>query len=106
LSSDDEPQASAQTTREGSSGETATELLRIVRTLAEELHPHLRRTLEVSFNSDLDRDLELDSLGRAELILRLDRAFKVRLPESLIGDANSPRDLLIAVRAAGPAPID
>ena len=102
----DVPQATAQTTREESGGETATELLRIVRTLAEELHPHLRRTLEVSFDSDLDRDLELDSLGRAELVLRLDKAFKVQLPESLIGDANSPRDLLLAVRAAGPAPVD
>lgn len=87
-------------------GEIASELLEIVRALAEELHPHLRRTQEVSLDDDLDRDLGFDSLGRAELILRLDRAFKVRLPDHLLGDANSPRDLLIAVRAAGPARVD
>jgi 1-acyl-sn-glycerol-3-phosphate acyltransferase len=87
-------------------GETVTELLRIVRTLAEELHPHIRRSQDVNLDSDLDRDLGLDSLGRAELVLRLDKAFKVRLPENLIGDANSPRDLLIAVRAAGPMRVE
>ena len=84
----------------------ARELLEIVRALAEELHPHLRRTQEVSLDDDLDRDLGFDSLGRAELILRLDRAFKVRLPDTLLGDAESPRDLLDAVRAAGPARVD
>ena len=45
-------------------------------------------------DSDLDRDLALYSLSRAELLLRLDRAFKVQLPERLIGEANSPKDLV------------
>lgn len=87
-------------------GETAVELLRIVQSLAEELHPHLRSAQVVGLDSDLDRDLGLDSLGRAELVLRLDKAFKLRLPENLISEANSARDLLIAVRAAGPARVD
>jgi 1-acyl-sn-glycerol-3-phosphate acyltransferase len=81
---------------------TARQLLVIVRDLALELHPHLRRTLSVDLDSDLDRDVGLDSLGRAELLLRLDRKFKVRLPERLIGDAQTPRDLLEAVLAATP----
>ncbi len=84
----------------------ALELLAIVQVLAEKLRPQLRRSQAVTLDSDLDRDLGLDSLGRAELIHRLDDAFKVRLPDRLLGDAETPRDLLTALRGAGPAPID
>lgn len=81
---------------------TARQLLVVVHDLALELHPHLRRTLAVNLESDIDKDIGLDSLGRAELLLRLDREFKVRLPESLIGEAQTPRDLLDAVIGAAP----
>jgi 1-acyl-sn-glycerol-3-phosphate acyltransferase len=84
--------------------ELATRLLGVIRDLAIELQPHRASRLVVHLDSDLDRDLGLDSLGRAELLLRLDRSFKVRLPESLIGDAETPRDLLRAVGEAGPEP--
>ena len=79
------------------------ELLGIVRTLAVELHPHLERTIVVDLDSDFDRDLGLDSLARSELVLRLDRAFKVRLPDQLLSDARTPADLLRAVLEARPA---
>ena len=82
--------------------ETARQLLEIVRELALELHPHLRQTLKLDLDSDLDRDVGLDSLGRAELLLRLDRSFKLHLPEQLIADAQTPRDLLAAMEAAAP----
>jgi acyl carrier protein len=74
----------------------------IAHELAIELHPHKGRELRVDLDSDLDRDVGLDSLGRAELLLRLDREFKVRLRDSLIGDARCPRDLLEGVLAASP----
>ena len=74
----------------------------IVYELALELHPHLRRTFTVDLDSDIDNDIGLDSLGRAELLLRLDRAFKVKLPERLIGEAQTPRDFLNAIAAAVP----
>ncbi len=77
--------------------------LSIIIELAEELHPGRSARNIASTNSDLDRDLGFDSLGRAELILRLDRAFKVRLPDRLIADARTPSDLINAILAGEPA---
>jgi 1-acyl-sn-glycerol-3-phosphate acyltransferase len=78
-------------------------VVEIVRDLHSELHPRLRNTVAVTIDSDLDRQLAFDSLSRAELVLRLDRAFGIRLPDRLIGEAETPRDLAEAI-AAGPAP--
>jgi 1-acyl-sn-glycerol-3-phosphate acyltransferase len=52
-----------------------------------------------ALDSSLEREVGLDSLGRAELLQRLERACGVRLPESAF-TAETPRDLLAAVRAA------
>jgi fatty-acyl-CoA synthase len=46
----------------------------------------------------LERDLGLGSLERVELMLRLNKAFSIQLPETLVADANSVADLLEAVR--------
>ena len=86
----------------GPEKEVSGRLLAIIRDLVWELHPHLRRSVRVELDSDFDRDLALDSLGRAELILRVDKAFKVRLPDQLLSEADTPRELLTAVLAAGP----
>src|SRR3712207_8621461 len=83
----------------------AAEVLAVAHTLAAELQPQLGRTLAVRADSALDRDLGLDSLGRAELLLRLGRRFGVRLPETLLGQARTVGDLLAAVRAASPGPV-
>src|SRR5207245_8675220 len=45
------------------------------------------------------RDLGFDSLERAELLLRLERAFNVRLPARTLMTTETPRDLVRAVRA-------
>ena len=83
--------------------EPASRLLRVVRELAIELHPQRKDSLRVALDSRLDRDLGFDSLGRAELLLRLERAFAVRLPEALLGEAEIPEHLLAAVLAAEPS---
>lgn len=78
-------------------------LLGEIRALLAELHPQARAVPPVDLRSDLARDLALDSLGRAELLLRLARTFGVALPDRLIGEAATPGDLLAAIVAAGPA---
>ena len=83
--------------------EMSARLLDLVRRVTEELHPG-RKLRRVGLDSSLDKDLGLDSLGRAELITRLEKAFGVALPESLLASAETPRDLLRAVGAAGRSP--
>ena len=48
----------------------------------------------VTLGSSLDRDLGLDSLVRVELLTRLEDALGVRLPDDLLIDAETPRDLV------------
>jgi 1-acyl-sn-glycerol-3-phosphate acyltransferase len=51
----------------------------------------------------LDRDLGISSLERVELLLRIERAFGIRLPDSVMADAVTPRDLAAAIQCAAPA---
>ena len=81
----------------------AQRILHAVRDLALEVRPQLGRGLVVTLDNNLDGDLGFDSLGRAELVLRVDRMFQIRLPDVLISEMNTPADLLAAVLAAGPA---
>jgi acyl-CoA synthetase (AMP-forming)/AMP-acid ligase II/acyl carrier protein len=80
-------------------GVSAEALLEQVRQQALELHPQRGRSLRVTLDSALDRELGFDSLSRVELLLRLERAFGVGLSESLLAGAETPRDLWRAVRA-------
>src|SRR5277367_337790 len=50
--------------------------------------------------SQLDRDLGLGSLERVELLARLERAFGVRLADSVVAEANTPEDLAKALLVA------
>jgi 1-acyl-sn-glycerol-3-phosphate acyltransferase len=83
----------------------ADSVLVIVRQLALDLHPHRGPRLEVRLGSRLDRDLGIDSLGRAELLSRVERTFRVRLPRNALGELETPHDLLEAVQAAGSDPV-
>jgi 1-acyl-sn-glycerol-3-phosphate acyltransferase len=84
-------------------GERARALTAVVAALVRELHPQRARFIAVEPASRIERDLGIDSLGRTELILRIERAFRVRLPAQTIGEAETVRDLLQALEQAGPA---
>jgi 1-acyl-sn-glycerol-3-phosphate acyltransferase len=79
--------------------EVARAVLDAARELALELHPHRRRALRVSLDSSLDDDFGFDSLGRVELLVRLERRLHARLPESLLAAATTPRELVAGVLA-------
>ncbi len=76
-------------------------VLELIQSLARELRPSINTAVSATIDSPLERDLGFDSLGRAELLLRIERAFSIRLPDHLLATAETPRDLLRAVQRAG-----
>jgi 1-acyl-sn-glycerol-3-phosphate acyltransferase len=76
----------------------ASKMVDVVAELSREMHPH-RPAARPALDSTLDRDLGIDSLGRTELILRIERAFEVSLPDRAM-TAETVRDLLRSVLSA------
>ena len=79
------------------------DLIAVVADLVGELHPQRARFIEFHLSSRIERDLGIDSLGRTELIMRIERAFRVRLPTETIGEAETIGDLVQALERAGAA---
>ncbi|MCE2481916.1 MAG: AMP-binding protein [Alphaproteobacteria bacterium] len=94
---DDSPTAANETASERG----PTRLLELVRGLARELRPG-GDDLRVAMDSHLDRDLGFDSLGRTELMLRVERAFSAKLSETLLVAAETPADIWRALQRATP----
>ncbi len=78
--------------------QTAAAALALTRQFLVELHPDAPRIRQIKLDSALERDLGLDSLSRAELAVRIERAFGVTLPEQTLGGAVTLRDLLTALQ--------
>ncbi len=78
----------------------AARLLEAVQEVATEVRPRKGPVRPITLDSSLERDLGLDSLGRVELIARLERKFNAALPEHVFASAETPRDLLRALSAA------
>ncbi len=76
------------------------ELLKLVEGLVIELRPQQLTGLPITLDSQLMRDLGLDSLARVELLVRIEQHFSVTLPERIFAEAETPRDLLRAVSSA------
>jgi len=83
--------------------DTSSTLLATIRQLAAELHMRPEAAIPVTLDSSLERDLGIDSLGRVELLARIEQVFGISLPEQVFATAETPRDLLQAVLAAAPA---
>lgn len=75
-------------------------LLDIVQGTVRDLRAEAPIALRVTLDSSLDGDLAFDSLARVELLLRIERAFAVDLPEDTLQSAETVRDLLSAVKRA------
>jgi len=82
--------------------EKSGKLIAVVSGLVRELHAQRGSEISVSPASRLDRDLGIDSLGRTELMLRIEHAFQVRLPSDTLAEAQTVNDLLVALRRAAP----
>src|SRR5688572_17287385 len=76
-------------------------LLEEVETLSRELDRGRRRA--ATLESGLDKDLGIDSLGRVELLVRLEKRFGVTLPDASVAGAETVSDLLKAIGRAAPA---
>jgi len=79
---------------------TANTLFEILRQVRDELHPGQKLERSVGLDSSLDRDLGFDSLGRMELLHRIENRFGVNLKEQVFTTAETARDLLRAVLTA------
>ena len=79
----------------------ADSLLAAMREVVTELHPHLGGRAGITLDSSLDRDLGLDSLSRMELLSRLERRFGAGIPETVMANAETARELLPALLAGG-----
>lgn len=72
------------------------ELLQLIHNLVKELHPHFSKS-SVTLEDDFEKDLGLDSLSRVELISRIEASFKTSFPETILHEAQTPKDLLKAL---------
>jgi 1-acyl-sn-glycerol-3-phosphate acyltransferase len=80
-------------------------MLRVVHDVALELHPG-RRDLRCTLDSSLEQELGFDSLGRAELMFRIEQQLGLRIPDRAGLAAETPRDLLAAALPAPGLPVD
>lgn len=87
-------------TESGSPAALAAAVIEIARRLHQELHPRSQIGKRAGLDISLERGWGFDSLSRAELLLRVERAFQVHLPERLLGEAETLQDLLAALEGA------
>jgi 1-acyl-sn-glycerol-3-phosphate acyltransferase len=78
------------------------DLLGLVRDFLREVHGERGASIPVTPESRIDRDLGIDSLGRTEMILRVERAFRVRLPPQTLAEADTVGDLIAALEQSAP----
>src|SRR4029079_5702620 len=78
------------------------QLIAVVTDLVRELYPQRIRFIDITVAMLIERDLGIYSFGRTELILRIERAFRVRLPAQTIGESETVQDLVRALEQARP----
>ncbi len=81
----------------------AEQVLEIVRELLNELGSH-RAAENVALHSLLERDLALGSLERVELLVRCEARFRLRLPDEVAQQAETPAEWVEAIVRGGESP--
>lgn len=76
-------------------------ILSLAKDLGRELNLNPRGLENISRDSMLDKDLGFDSLGRVELISRIERTFKISLPEEKYSIIDTPGHLLEEILKSG-----
>jgi 1-acyl-sn-glycerol-3-phosphate acyltransferase len=77
-------------------------LIVVISDFLNELHPQRAATSEISLSSRLERDLGIDSLSQTELVLRVERSFRLRLPGAAVSEVETVGDLLRVLEQARP----
>ena len=77
-------------------------ILELVGQLVAELRPG-SAAAGINPDDSLERDLGLGSLEQVELLSRIERTTGIRVPDTVLGNADTPADLARAVAAAPPA---
>lgn len=94
LISSTDPIAKTSSRSSVSTASAVDRLLVIVNDLVCELRAGQPTDRTADLDSNLERDLGLDSLERSELLLRVEKAFGVRLPAHTLVTAETSRDLM------------
>ncbi len=76
-------------------------VLEIVRQLVADLGTE-RAMRAVALDASLDRDLGLGSLERVELLIRVEKAFSIQIPDNIVVQADTPRDIVHAILTSRP----
>lgn len=76
-------------------------LIKITQQLLLEADPEFRH--KINLTDSLQKQLGIDSLGRAELFDRIEKAFNIQFPDKLIAEADTLEDILKAINQASPA---
>ena len=74
----------------------ADEVLREICVLLEAHNPN---RIEITEETDLSADLNIDSVAAMDLIMNIEDKFEIDIPLNLVGELRSVRDLAEAVRA-------
>ena len=74
----------------------------IVEGLVRDLHAVPTGSVHITPASRLDRDLGIDSIGRTELMLRIEHDFRLKLPSTMLSEVETVADLLAVVERAAP----
>jgi acyl carrier protein len=71
----------------------------VVREIRVLLEAHNPNRIEISEETDLSADLNIDSVAAMDLLMNIEDKFEIDIPLNLVGELRSVRDLAEVVRA-------